>query len=177
MAQDASANSVQPPPVAAPAPQLAYGVVPILQLAQAKVGDDMIIACIKNSGNSYGLAADQIIYLRQQGLSSAVLTTMLNQPKPGVATAAPAMPAATTSSVGTVAPTATYVQPQPAATYYYSVPATTYYYYEPFCYPVYGCCPAVSLSFGWGGRWGGWHGGGFRSGGFHGGGFHGGWHR
>ena len=41
------------------------------------------MAYIKNSGNSYGLNADQIIYLRQQGVSDAVITAMLNQPKPG----------------------------------------------------------------------------------------------
>lgn len=182
-AQDSSATSAaQPAAATAPAPQLAYGVSPILQLAQAKVGDDTIIAYIKNSGNSYGLNADQIIYLRQQGISSAVITAMLNQPKPGVAVAAPTTSAPqATSSTATVAPAVTYVQTVPATTYYYSMPDMTYYYYQPYYYPAYGCYPGVSLSFGWGGRWGGWQGGGFRGGGFHGGGFHGGgfhggWH-
>lgn len=195
LAQDSSASySTQPATAAAAsAPQLAYGVVQILQLAQAKVGDDTIIAYVKNSGNSYGLTADQIIYLRQQGLSSAVITTMLNQPRPGVLAATP--PATTAAT--TAAPTVTYVQTQPATVYYYSEPAATYYY-QPYCYPAYsysyssypfhygyypgyGWCPNVSLSFGWGGRWGGGHGGGsygggFHSGGFHGGGFGGGFH-
>src|SRR5664279_601597 len=82
-AQDSSgANTVQPAAVNAPVPQLAYGVPQIVQLAQAKVSDDTIIAYIKNSGNSYGLNADQIIYLRQQGISSPVIMTMLNQPRP-----------------------------------------------------------------------------------------------
>src|SRR5271168_5310879 len=65
----------------APAPQLSYGVSQILQLNQAKVGDDTIIAYVRNAGNSYGLDANQIIFLRQQGVSEAVISAMLNQPK------------------------------------------------------------------------------------------------
>jgi len=190
-AQDSAASySTQPAVAAAPAPQLPYGVAQILQLAQAKVGDDTIVAYIQNSGNSYGLNADQIIYLRQQGLSSAVINAMLNQPRAGVLAAPPAAPPpADTGSTATAAPAATYVQTQPATVYYDSEPATYYYqpynyptyaYYSyPYCYPAWGWYPGVSLSFGWGGRWGGWHGGGyygggFRGGGFGGGGFHGG---
>lgn len=168
------------------APQLAYGVPQILQLAQAKVGDDTIIAYIKNSGNSYGLTADQIIYLRQQGLSDAVITAMLNQPRPGVMAAAapvatPATPApqpvastayaAADVSTATAAPTVSYIQ---------SVPATTCYYQPYYYYPSYCWYPPVSLSFGWvwgGGHggscyYGGWHGGGYCGGGWHGGGWH-----
>ncbi len=128
LAQDSSAaNTVQPAAVNAPVPQLAYGVSQIQQLAQAKVGDDTIIAYIKNAGNSYGLNADQIIYLRQQGISDAVITTMLNQPRPGVGVPTPTTPApqpvASTGyggqvSTATVAPTVTYVQTVPATTYY-----------------------------------------------------------
>lgn len=181
LAQDSSATYSTQPAAVTTAPQLAYGVSQILQLAQAKVGDDTIISYIKNAGNSYGLNAEQIIYLRQQGLSSAVITTMLNQPKPGVLAAAPATSAPQpASSTVTAAPTTTYVQTVPATTYYYSVPDTAYYYYQPYYYPYY-CYPhsyawnpSVSFSFGWGGRWGGWSGGGFHGGGFHGGGFHGG---
>src|ERR1039457_306974 len=72
------------------APPLSYGVPQILQLAQAKVGDDTIIAYIRNSGNNYGLDANQIIYLRQQGISDNVITAMLSQPKIASAPAQPA---------------------------------------------------------------------------------------
>ena len=181
LAQDSSAaNTVQPAAVNAPVVQLAYGVSQIVQLAQAKVGDDTIIAYVKNSRSSYGLNADQIIYLRQQGISDAIITTMLNQPRPGVAIAMPTTPApqpvASTAyggqvSTATVAPTVTYVQ---------TVPDTTYYS-QPYYYPAYTWYPPVSFSFGWGGGWGGgWHGGGYYRGGY-GGGWHGGrsvggWH-
>jgi len=130
VAQDASVpNAVTPAAASAAVPQLAYGVPQILQLAKANVGDETIIAYIKNSGNSYGLNADQIIYLRQQGVSDAVVRTMLNQPKPGLAVAAATAPAAqpetstvstAQTSVATVAPSVTYVQTVPATTYYYS---------------------------------------------------------
>ena len=174
LAQDSSAaNTGQPAAVNPPVAQLSYGALQVVQLAQAKVGDDTIIAYIKNSGNSYGLAADQIIYLRHQGISDAVITTMLNQPKPGVAVATPTTPApqpvisstavtgsgstitTASGSTATVAPTVTYVQTAPAPTYYY----------QPYYYPAYAWYPPVSFSFGWG--WGG---------GWHGGGGHGGWH-
>jgi hypothetical protein len=138
LAQDSSAaNTVQPAAVNAPVAQLSYGAAQIVQLAQAKVGDDTIITYIKNSGNSYGLTVNQIIYLRQQGISDAVITTMLNQPKPVVAAAPVATPASTSTaeaaplysprqreqilaastststaetSTATIAPTGTYVQ-------------------------------------------------------------------
>jgi hypothetical protein len=172
LAQNSAASIIQPAAVNAPAPQLSYGVPQILQLAQANVGDATIIAYIKNSGNSYALDADQIIYLRQQGISGAVINTMLNQPKPAAAMAVPATPApqpvASTAytapvATATVAPTVTYVQTAPA-------PAPVYYYYQPYYYPAYspayGTFPALSLSFAWGGGGGG-YGGGWRGGGWH----------
>ena len=177
LAQNSTANTTaQPVAVNAPVPQLSGGVSQIMQLVQAKVSDDTIIAYVKNSGNSYGLDANQIIYLRQQGISDAVITTMLNQPRPAVAVATPTTPApqpvASTAysgpvSTATVAPTVTYVQ---------TVPDTTYYYqpdYQPYYYPAYAWYPPVSFSFGWGGGWrgGGWGGGG-HGGGWHGGGRH-----
>src|ERR1700690_3693788 len=87
-AQDSSAlNTTQPAAVNAPAPQLSYGASQIVRLEQAKVGEDTIIAYIKNSGSSYPLDANQIIYLRQQGISDGVITAMLNQPRPVVTAA------------------------------------------------------------------------------------------
>lgn len=188
-------DSAQPAAVNAPVPQLSYGVAQIVKLAQANVSDDAIMAYIKSSGNSYGLNADQIIYLRQQGVSDAVITTMLNQPRPGLAVAVPTTPVpqpmastayASQDSADTVAPPVTYVQ---------TVPATTYYYQPYYYYPAYGWCLPVTYSFGWGGYYrgyygsyyrgyyggyrGGWHGG-WRGGAssvvWHGGRFAGGWH-
>ena len=183
-AQDSSAASQ--PALA----QLSYGASQIIQLSRAKVSDDTIIAYIHNSGNSYVLDADQIIYLRQQGISDAVVNVMLNQPKNApVATAPQQNNSSHTSSAQTetavAQPTTTYVQSTPASTVYVIPDTQTYYYdsgyYQPYYYPYYAWPYApVSLSFGFGGRFGsGFHGGGFRGGGgggFHGGSSHGGFH-
>jgi uncharacterized membrane protein YgcG len=170
--------------------ELSYGASQIVQLAQAKISDDTIISYIHNSANSYALDADQIIYLRQQGVSDAVVNVMLNQPRNAPVANAPAAPAATqqnnSSDTGsaqtTVAasqPATSYVQSAPSSTVYVIPDTQTYYYnssyYQPYYQPYYYGYPPVSLSFGFGGRWGGgWHGGGYHGGGggFHGGGFH-----
>ena len=153
------------------APQLSYGVPQILQLSQAKISDDTIIAYIRNSGNSYGLDANQIIYLRQQGVSDNVINVMLNQPK---VASTPAQPDNSQTSTAVVQQQPTYVQTVPSSQVYV-IPDTQTYYYDayyaqPYYYPYYAWpYPAVSVSFGFGGRWGGggWHGGGFHGGGWH----------
>jgi len=172
------------PAAAKAAPQLSYGVPEVLQLSQAKVGDSTIITYIQNSGNNYGLNAAQIIYLRQQGVSDAVINAMLNQ---RTQTAQTTSTTATSQSADssayntqiptpTPAPTVTYVQTVPASTVYVIPDTQTYdyntwlYYHSPYYgyYPAYYWpYPAVSVSFGWGGGWGGYRGG------WHGGG---GWH-
>jgi hypothetical protein len=183
-AQDSSNATVsQTAPQAAPV-QLSYGVSQIVQLAQAKVSDSTILTFVQNSGNSYGLDANQIIYLRQNGVSDAVVSAMLNQPK-NVAASQPAPQPSSTQNATVVQPATTYVQSTPASSVYVIPDTQTYYYdsyYQPAYYPYYGPYygwgyPAVSLSFGFGGHWGGgYHGGGW--GGYHGGGgFHGGGHR
>jgi hypothetical protein len=193
-AQDSTTTSAaQTAPV-----QLSYGVSQIIQLSKAKVSEDTIVNYIRNSGSSYGMDANQIVYLKQQGVSDAVLNTMLNQPRQ-MAQAAPQPAYPTASSTATVVaqPAVTYVQTVPSSTVYVIPDTQTYQYYNNYYQPSYGYYPyyggwgypAVSFSFGFGGGYrggyyrGGW-GGGYRggySGGYHGGGggFHsgGGWHR
>jgi hypothetical protein len=163
LAQDSSTSTTaatttpaaaQPAAASQATPQLSYAVSEVVQLARANVGEDVIVNYIQNSGNAYGLDANQILYLKQQGVSDRVINTMLKQPKLAVAaqpvtSSASASTAAT--STATVAPTVTYVQTVP----------TTYYYYQPYYFPAYAWYPPVTFSFGWGwGRgWGGWHGG------------------
>jgi hypothetical protein len=179
VAQDSSvstATSSAAPTAAASAPvQLSYGVPQVLQLAQAKVSDVTIVAYIQNSATIYALSAPEIVYLKQQGISDAVLNAMLNQRSrlaQSAAQPAPQQNYSDSSSAqtpnATVQPTVTY-QTVPSSTVYV-IPATQSYYYQPY-YGYYGWpYPAVSLSFGFGG-WGGYHGyhggGGFRGGGWH----------
>jgi hypothetical protein len=182
------------------APPLAYGVPQILQLEQAKVTDDIIIAYIHNSTTSYGLDADQIIYLRQQGISDKVLTAMLTQPKPGSVptptTPAPAEPYPMQTPITYPEPAPAYDQSSPSSSvytmpnnqiYYYSsyypyYYYPYYYYYYPY-YPYYRYHPYYH-HYAWNrsSMSGGFHGGNFRGGthnanvgmSFHGGSFHGG---
>ena len=151
------------------APQLSGPAADVLKLTQAKVGDDTILAYIGNSRTSYTLSADQIIYLKQEGVSTAAINAMLTQPaasssQPMAAVSQPTTPAPAVSSTTTTE--------QPATTVVQTVPATTYYYSDPYYYPAYyNWAPPVVFSWGWGGGWGGgWHGGWHGGGGFHGGG-------
>jgi hypothetical protein len=189
-----SVSTAQPAAVSQPAPQLSYGVSEILQMSQAKVGDNVIISYVQNSGNNYGLNAAQIIYLRQQGVSDAVINTMINQrsqPAPSVSTVTTPVPetpgasSAPTSTATAAQPAVAYVPATTASTVYVIPDSQTYYYnnwlysrpnyaYYPY-YPSYGYCwpyPAISLSFGFG--FGGYHNHGGYYGGWHGG--HSGWH-
>jgi uncharacterized membrane protein YgcG len=182
-AQESSAsNTIPSVAFRTSAPPLAADVGEVLRLAQAKIGTDTIIAYIKNSGNSYDLNADQIIYLRQQGISDAVIVTMLTQARPVQVPATASNPAqpptAATAYDGQVTPPPT----APSVTYVPSTPAVSYYYqpdYEPYYYyPDYYAYPLGSFSFGWyGGYYGGGYRGGYRGGyGGHGGGYGGGAH-
>ena len=185
VAQDSTASTAAPSASVQTAPQLSYGVSQIVQLAQAKVGDSTIIAYIQNSGNSYGLNANQIIYLRQQGVSDGVINVMLNQRNnPAVAAAQTATTSPQQNSSDAGAQTSTAVA-QPTVTYVQTVPSI-----KCLCDSRHPdiqlrrlLLSAVLLSvlrmalsggvvlFGFGNRWGGgWHGGGFHGGG------HGGWH-
>jgi len=194
MAQIGSSDAATIPnvaPTAASTPgasaPLSYGVSQIVQLSKAKVSDDTIVNYIRNSGNSYGMDAGQIVYLKQQGVSDNVINTMLSQPRTTAQAAPqPAYPAGSTATATVAAPPAvSYVQSAPAyvpSSMVYVIPDTQSYryqvfydYYHPYYgyYPYYGGWynPAVSFSFGFGGGyhggyhhggWGGYHGGGWR---------------
>lgn len=47
-------------------------------MAEAGTSDDVLLAYIKNSASTFDLSADQILYLRDIGLSSPVITAMLS---------------------------------------------------------------------------------------------------
>lgn len=171
--------------------ELSSGAAEVLKLARAQVNDDTIVAFVGSSRRTYNLGANEIVYLREQGVSDRVLTAMLGQRRAGPETyvAATAPPpdnsvAASAQYAPAVAqPPAAYVQTAPVYASpppVYASPAPTYGYYD--SYPYYSSYPyyyggywgipfpGVALGFGFGH---GFHGGGFHGGGF-GGGFHGG---
>jgi len=190
--------AAQPAAASRVTPQLSYGVAEVVQLAHANVSEDVIVNYVQNSGNAYGLDANQILYLKQQGVSDRIVNTMLDQ-RSRLAAAQTATPqnsadAGNAQTATVVAPpTVTYAQPASASTVYiipdtqtYNYYAYSYPYYYPYYYGYYGW-PGVSFSFGYRGyyggypyhNWGGWHGGGgwHSSGGWHGGGGPHGGHR
>jgi hypothetical protein len=78
---------------------LSPGLQEVVKLTQAHMGDDVITAYVKNSGQSYYLSADDILYLNSQGVSQGVITALLQSK--GAAPAAPTTPGLTQMPVTT----------------------------------------------------------------------------
>ncbi|HLH52103.1 MAG TPA: DUF6600 domain-containing protein [Verrucomicrobiae bacterium] len=71
-----------PPPDAPPpaqAPALSPNAAEVVRLAEAGTSDDVVLAYIQNSTSTFELSADQILYLRDIGVSSPVITAMLTR--------------------------------------------------------------------------------------------------
>ncbi len=114
-------------------PTLGYGAANVLKLSQARIADETVIAYVEKSGLSYGnLGASELIYLRDQGVSDRVLTSMLEQEKKNRDAAfAQSIVQQTAAATQVVTPTApvvvapqyqqTYVPPQ--VTYVQTTPA------------------------------------------------------
>ena len=197
-----TAATPTPAPDAATAPdsvpaRLPYGVEDVLKLTRAQVSEEVTLNFIHNSGTIYNLSPDNIVYLRNQGVSDRVINTMLDQrknvpaemaaqaPAPA-APAAPQAPVAPDANAAAPAPAApqyapTYTEPPPAApaSSLYVIPYSgsgyayqNYYpYYYGGYYPYY---YGPSFVFSIGGRYGGYyHGGRYYGGGhYYGGGGH-----
>src|SRR5208282_721578 len=80
---------MRPPPA-----NLSPALQEVVKLAQAHLGDDVILAYIKNSGASYTLSADDILYLKGQGVSQNVISVLLQKGSAGT----PAAPASVDSA-------------------------------------------------------------------------------
>jgi len=120
------------------------GVQDVVKLAQAGVSDDIILNQVKNNQASYNLTADQIILLKNQGVSQPVIKALLagGGAPVSAATPAPAPPPATP------APTAeALAAPAPAATLD-SYQAQLSPYGTWIQVPGYGLCwqPAVAVA-------------------------------
>ncbi len=167
---------------------LSFAANEVLKLSRAKVGDETIVAYVKQASSAYELNAEDIVYLRGEGVTDRVVSAMLTA-RPEVAAApAPAAPAlaasvgtaptpgqtaypggaapAATTTTTIVQPAVTYVQPSP--TVVYTSPVVTEYYGGPYYYGYgypysgYGWRPGISVNLGFGGRF---HGGGVHVGG------------
>lgn len=81
MALNATAQTPAPTPAAAEsAPAtLPYGVEDVLKLSRAQVSEDVILNYVHNSGTIYSLGPNDVVYLRNEGVSDRVINTMLDQ--------------------------------------------------------------------------------------------------
>lgn len=61
----------------------------VVKLTQAKMSDDVIVSYVKNSGATYNLSADDILYLNSQGVSQPVISALLASKSNAGAPAAP----------------------------------------------------------------------------------------
>ncbi|HSH94157.1 MAG TPA: DUF6600 domain-containing protein, partial [Roseimicrobium sp.] len=109
----ASSSGNPPPPVTEvareipqTAAQMSPGLEEIIKLAQARVGDDVILAYIERSGIVYNPTVDEIVYLNDLGVSESVISALVRRssssPQPAaIAVAAPAPVAAPATVVST----------------------------------------------------------------------------
>jgi len=72
----------------------------VVKLSQQQMSDDVIISYIKNSGKTYHLSADDLIYLKDQGISQAVLSVLEQTAPASPASPAPSPPAPILSPAG-----------------------------------------------------------------------------
>jgi hypothetical protein len=201
-------NSVAPadPGIAAaptaPATRFSPGVADVVRMVDAKVDPEVIKTYVKNSPTAYNPSASEIIALKDHGVSSEILTAVLQRgaevraQSMQAAQAVPNQPAPP-SSPGAVNPYApapgydfsaqqvypNYVSSYPAYSYAYDYPTYNYGYSWPFywpspyfgfgCYPDRGYCGYPYASYGW--RYPYHYGGrGYYGGGSYGRGFYGG---
>jgi hypothetical protein len=161
--------------------KLPYGVEDVLKMSRAQVSDDVIATYIQNTGTIYSLGPNDIVYLKEQGVSDRIVNTMLDQRRIANEVAAQAQqqqaaaqaPAADNNAPVTtpaytdtqpIAPAVTqppasslYVIPYPTPAYpYYGGPYYSYsypYYSYPYSYARFGFGrPVVGFRFGLGAR-------------------------
>ena len=97
---------------------LSPNVQEVLKLTKAHMGDDVVLAYIHNSGVSYNLSADDILYLNSQGVSQPVISALL-QAKSAVPAPPPSAPPAGPSN-----PSGVYPPPESAPPPGYAPPPT-----------------------------------------------------
>ena len=129
--EEKPAPAGQPLPAEQPTPpdvRLSLPLTEIVKLAQAGVDDSVMLAYITNSAYTFNLGSDQIIYLNDLGVSSEVITALIQHDQDLSRTGAGLAPAPTTplpesvqsktvAQTPTVVPTETTNAPQYAPTY------------------------------------------------------------
>jgi hypothetical protein len=186
-AQTTGSTSVAATPAVQPVVQerLPYGVDDVLKLSRAQVNEDIILNYVQNSGTIYNLGPNDIVYLRNAGVSDRVVNAMLDQRKrvpyeqAAQAAAQPAVPSVagtydagqSYSTAGSATGTSAYAQvyaqsqvqaqPAPSTLYVIPYPPVRNAYYGYYSYqnhygaPYYSGYYGPVVSFGF--RFGGSH--------------------
>ncbi len=90
---DATPTNLAPAELPKLPADLSPGLADVIKLTQSNVGDQVVVNYIKNSGNTFKPTADEILYLKDLGVSEEVISTLMvngTSGAPSVATAAPA---------------------------------------------------------------------------------------
>ncbi len=148
------------------------GLQQIVNLSKAGMSDDFIHTYITNSGRSYTLSVEDIVYLHEQGVSDSVIQALIQTLPAASTNTAPAYPAPV-APPDSAAPATTPSEPAPEASQVAQAPATvdvstppTMDYFQNQLSPYgtwvnvagYGQCWAPAVAPGWrpycdGGHW------------------------
>lgn len=88
----------------------------VVRLSQQHLSDDVVINYIRNSGKTYHLSADDIIYLNRQGVSQTVIGVLQTGASASPATSAPSAPPPPSDSSAPVPPALDTAPAAPSAT-------------------------------------------------------------
>jgi len=160
-------------PAPDPAANLPYGADEVVKLSRGQISDDLILSYVQNSGIAYSLSPDDIVRLRNEGVSDRVINSMLDQHNKAMEVAqraanpAPVYRDNGTDSASGYSASETAAAPvqgpvveaplTPSGSSAYVIPyrPTTYsaygYYPYPYYSPYYYGGPVVSFRFGFGG--------------------------
>src|SRR6267378_3661769 len=75
----AVAADVQAQGPVTPPSDISPAAAEVIKLASSGVADDVILAYINNSQGSFELSANEVLYLKDLGISSQVVTAMINR--------------------------------------------------------------------------------------------------
>ena len=92
---------------------LSPGLQEVLKLSKAQMGDDVIVGYINKSGTTFHLTADDIVYLKDQGVSQPVIAALLQAQAATPAPAPAPQPAPSPQFAPAPQPAPAAVEPQP----------------------------------------------------------------